>query len=241
MAGYREYRAPVGLEPLVACLWESEPVVGKTTRVIPDGCVDLVWLGSEPGLVVAGPDTGPWIAEADDPAETSCAIRLRPGAAGAVLGLPAAELRDARVGIDLVWGAAGRDLTEALQAADPAQRLRVLTETVLQRRAAPDPLAVAAARRLAEPDAKVSAAAADLGISERQLNRRLQHAVGYGPKMLARVARLRRLIAQPGDDPLATRAFTAGYASQAHMNDEVRRLTGLTPLQFLKDATLTAA
>ncbi|GAB3833200.1 helix-turn-helix domain-containing protein [Kribbella italica] len=234
---YREYRSPVGLEPLVACLWESEPVAGRTTRVIPDGCVDLVWLGSE--LVVAGPDTGPWVTGAAG--ESSCAIRLRPGAAGAVLGLPASELRDLRVGIELVWGVAGREIGDALGAADPRQRLRILTETVLQRRAAPDPLAVAAARRLAEPAAKVSTAAADLGISERQLNRRMQNAVGYGPKMLARVARLRRLIVQPDEEPLATRAFAAGYASQAHMNDEVRRLTGLTPVQFLKDATLTAA
>ena len=64
--------------------------------------------------------------------------------------------------------------------------------------------------------------------------------VGYGPKMLARVARLRRLIAQT-DDSLAIRALNAGYASQAHMNEEVRRLTGTTPVRFLKDATLTAA
>jgi methylphosphotriester-DNA--protein-cysteine methyltransferase len=59
--------------------------------------------------------------------------------------------------------------------------------------------------------------------------------------MLARVARLRRLIALPEEDSLAARAFDAGYASQAHMNDEVRRLTGLTPVRFLEDATLTAA
>jgi AraC-like DNA-binding protein len=40
---------------------------------------------------------------------------------------------------------------------------------------------------------------------------------------------------------LASRAFEAGYASQAHMNDEVRRLTGATPVRFLEDAALTAA
>jgi AraC-like DNA-binding protein len=33
----------------------------------------------------------------------------------------------------------------------------------------------------------------------------------------------------------------AGYASQAHMTDEVRRLTGLTPVRFLEDAGRTAA
>jgi methylphosphotriester-DNA--protein-cysteine methyltransferase len=65
-------------------------------------------------------------------------------------------------------------------------------------------------------------------------------AVGYGPKLLARVARLRRLVAI-SDPSLASRALWAGYASQAHMNDEVRRLTGTTPVRFLKDAELTAA
>jgi methylphosphotriester-DNA--protein-cysteine methyltransferase len=52
--------------------------------------------------------------------------------------------------------------------------------------------------------------------------------------------RLRRLIAL-GDEPLASRALAAGYASHAHMNDEVCRLTGTTPVRFPKDATLTAA
>jgi hypothetical protein len=37
------------------------------------------------------------------------------------------------------------------------------------------------------------------------------------------------------------RAFEAGYASQAHMSDEVRRLTGTTPVRFLEDAVLTGA
>jgi methylphosphotriester-DNA--protein-cysteine methyltransferase len=65
-------------------------------------------------------------------------------------------------------------------------------------------------------------------------------AVGYGPKTLARVVRLRRLVAL-GEGALASRAVRAGYASQAHMTDEVRRLTGTTPVRFLEDAVLTAA
>jgi methylphosphotriester-DNA--protein-cysteine methyltransferase len=54
------------------------------------------------------------------------------------------------------------------------------------------------------------------------------------------VARLRRLVAVRRG-ALADRAYAAGYASQAHMTDEVRRLTGLTPVRFLEEATLTAA
>jgi methylphosphotriester-DNA--protein-cysteine methyltransferase len=76
----------------------------------------------------------------------------------------------------------------------------------------------------------------ELGISERQLQRRTRAAIGYGPKTLARVTRLGRLRALVGE-PLARRALGVGYASQAHMNDEVRRLTGLTPVGFLEAAS----
>jgi methylphosphotriester-DNA--protein-cysteine methyltransferase len=86
----------------------------------------------------------------------------------------------------------------------------------------------------------VAGVAIELGVSERQLHRRTLAAVGYGPKMLARVARLRQLMAL-ADKSLASRALNAGYASQAHMSQEVRRLTGTTPVRFLKDAMLTTA
>ncbi len=109
-----------------------------------------------------------------------------------------------------------------------------------QRGVAPDRLVLAAISRLAVPGARVANVAAEVGYSERQLNRRVLSAVGYGPKMLVRVARLRRLVALQGE-PLASRALAAGYASQAHMTDEVRRLTGLTPVRFLEDAELTSA
>jgi methylphosphotriester-DNA--protein-cysteine methyltransferase len=118
--------------------------------------------------------------------------------------------------------------------------LVLLADAVARRGASPDAMVIAAARRLAVPGARVAGVAAALGVSERQLHRRMLAAVGYGPKMLARVARLRRLVTLT-DDSLALRALKAGYASQAHMNDEVRRLTGTTPVRFLKDAALTAA
>jgi transcriptional regulator GlxA family with amidase domain len=204
---------------------------------VPDGCVDLVWLGDQ-GLQVVGADTGPHVVE---PLGSSVAgIRLRPGAAGAVLGIPASEVRDQRVDLSMVWGAGTRLTTELMSTAAPSRRLALLTREVLLRRATPDSLVVAAARALAQPSARVGHVAEDLGVSERQLRRRTLTAIGYGPKTLARVARLRRLISLDGEQ-LAVRAVLAGYASQAHMTEEVRRLTGTTPVRFLKDARLTAA
>jgi hypothetical protein len=65
-------------------------------------------------------------------------------------------------------------------------------------------------------------------------------AVGFGAKMLSRIARLERLVAHAGG-ALASRALAAGYADQAHMSYEVLRLTGTNPVRFLRDKALGAA
>jgi len=117
LPAYREYRPPVDLEPVVACLWENEPEEDRVQRVVPDGCVDLIWL-AERELVIAGADTGP--RSVDLPAGIRLSgIRLRPGAAGAVLGLPASELRDRQVAVVLVWGEQGARLQQAVAGAAP--------------------------------------------------------------------------------------------------------------------------
>lgn len=228
----REHRPPAGLELLVECLWENEPETDIVQRVVPDGCVDIIWL-HERELVITGADSHARRVPLRGATRLS-GIRLAPGAAGPVLGIPASEVRDQDVPLALVWGKQGSVLADAIAAASAPRRLHLLAEMVAQRNATLDPLVNAAMGRLNAADARTGKIAAELGVSERQFLRRIEASVGYGPKMLARVARLRRLATLP-DGPLAARALAAGYASQAHMNDEVRRLTGVTPVVFLAD------
>jgi transcriptional regulator GlxA family with amidase domain len=74
-------------------------------------------------------------------------------------------------------------------------------------------------------------------ISERQLLRRFDAAVGYGPKTLHRVMRFCRVVdamhAGRGRVDLAAVACQTGYADQAHLTREVTRMAGVPP------ATLT--
>jgi hypothetical protein len=175
---YREYRAPAGLEQVAACLWENEPAEAREQRVVPDGCVDLIWVADRE-LVIAGADTGPRIV--DLPAgSVSSGIRLRPGAAGALLGLPASELRDLQVPAALVWGERSARLQGALAAAEPARRLELLAGAVARPGVAPDALVVAAAHRLALHSARVADVAAELGVGERRLHRRTLAASATG-------------------------------------------------------------
>ncbi len=119
---------------------------------------------------------------------------------------------------------------------------RAILLGAIERRGAagPDPLVRAAVAALDRPHARVAAVAAGLGLSARQLQRRVADAVGYGPKTLARVLRFRRLQTLPAG-PLVELALEAGYADQAHMTAEVTALAGIPPVRFLKDRTPTAA
>lgn len=187
---------------------------------MPDGASDVIWCQGH-GTTIVGPDTS---ARAYPRAagELLIGLRFRPGAGGGGIGVPLDELRDQQVDareIDRAFDLDG-DLP-------PAAVLRALLAAAADRR--PDPVVLAAAPRVA--DHGVAALAGELAISERQLRRRFHAAVGYGPGTLARVLRFRRFLAlvDSGRDDLAGLAFDAGYADQAHLTRESRRLAGLSP------------
>jgi len=225
--------------PLLSCTWEQRIDARHEQRVVPDACVDLIWSGHR--LTIAGPDTRARLVSLD-PGTRIVGVRLRPGVAGAVLGLPATELCDEAPDAHEVLG---HDAAEALLAelhagGDPHAILRRAVEVRAER--SPDRLVRAAITALDRPDARVAEVADDLGLSARQLQRRVADAVGYGPKTLARVLRFRRLQALAASQPaLVDLALDAGYADQAHMTAEVTRLAGLSPVRFLKDRTPTTA
>jgi AraC-like DNA-binding protein len=223
--------------PLVTCTWEQATATEHRQRIVPDGCADLIWTGDQ--LSIAGPDIQPRVA-ALPPGSRLVGARLRPGAAGAVFGLPASELCGISADAADVLGpdVAGALLDALATGADPHALL--VRAVSLRGVPEPDPLVREAVAALGHPRARVGTIAGELGVSARQLQRRVSDAVGYGPKMLARVLRFRRLQALP-PAPLVELALDAGYADQAHMTAEVTLLAGVSPVRFLKDRTPTAA
>lgn len=223
---YRE--RPSGIPHAV--LWSSTVQAAESHRVLPDGCLDLLWSGGR--LLVAGPDTVAKVASWR-PGTPFVGLRLGSGVGPRVLGLPAHELRDQRVPLDDLWPAAEvRRLMERLaEASDPHQAGDLLEEVARHRLAAApraDPVVERVAERLAQ-GAAVGAVAREVGLSARQLHRRSLDAFGYGPKTLARILRLHRALELGRSGTAAAEAaYAAGYADQAHLSREVRSLTGVT-------------
>jgi len=234
---YAEQRPAGDLAGHLRCTWTA--VAGGPGRVLPDACLDLIWLDG--ALVIAGPDTAP-VPTALPLGTQVAAVRFEPGAAPAVLGLPAAELRDRRVPLAELWRDGGLLERRVSAAAGPAARVAVLEEAVRGRLAEAQPVdpvgraVVAALTGRSDPGrvGPVGAVAAEIGLSERQLHRRCLAAFGYGAKTLDRVLRLQRVLAlarSPRRPPggLAALAVAAGYADQAHLAHECRALAGQTP------------
>ena len=251
-------RPPVpALSGFVSSTWVQHVLPGAAAyihRSVPSGGVELVCrVGSVPSIV--GPLTGPRV-ETLEPGSTVVGLRFRPGAAAALLGVPASEFADATVDAAAVWGdAAVRAGEHVAEAADPDDAAAALQELVLGRAggaAGMDPLVTEAVRRLMPgrtPDLR--SLWSSLSMSERSFRRLCRSTVGVGPKTLHRMLRFQGFLAQaqytlaqgrsPTEEGLARLAAEAGYADQAHLTRECVRLTGVTPRVFLGDVERSCA
>jgi AraC-like DNA-binding protein len=231
---YAERPIHPGLADSAVCAWINPPARQRSV-ILPDACMDLMWDGTS--LVVAGPDTGPVYME---PGSGFVGNRFRPGAATAFLGNSAEELRDRRVHLAEFWGREADELAERL-AESPGAALRLLEQSLLARRRAAtcDPLLAQVVHELAHNKghaAEIRALARRLGVESRTLRRRCVQGFGYGPKTLDRILRFRRALRLGrAGQTIAAAAFAAGYADQAHLARECRRLAGVTPGMLFAD------
>jgi AraC-like DNA-binding protein len=230
MGWFRPFTVAPDLADVLACRYVA--CSSGHHDLLPDGAMDLVWtLGGH--VVLCGPDTAGWSFDLAI-GRPMAGLRIRPGAAGALFGVTASTLVDRRVPLDDLLGAREeRALRERLETAGAAaERLDHLESFVRRQHRSADPTADLAAMVATDPSFGVGSLAAETGVSTRQLRRRFDRAVGYGPAFYARVARLQRFAIAALRHPargLAELAAAAGYVDQAHLAKDTRDLAGRTP------------
>ena len=169
------------------------------------------------------------------------ALRLRPAGVAALTDLDPASLTGERA---LVSGdhRALRLLEEIGEATGATRRSERADELIRelflerpltqQQRLANAAIDLLTARPQVRPLQETAAA---LGSSSRTLHRALARTVGRGPAEIARRIRLqevvRRLSSQ--DASISEVAAELGYTDQAHLTNEFRRVTGMTPGGYL--------
>lgn len=241
MGFYAEHAPSPGLASRLVCVWTSEAgASARVKRVVPDGCIDLIWTSTAGSVQVAGPDTQAFLAPIAA-AQSFVAVRFRPGAAADVLGVPAHAVRDLRVPLAHLWGGAAERLADALNDGGDVRTMEALVAERIRAAGPPQPLVGAVVARV-RAGLSVRALAHDLGVSERHLRRQCLDAFGYGPKVLQRVLRFHRAVTlAPGVATWADLAHHTGYADQAHLAREVRQLSGRTLTELVGDRTSSGA
>lgn len=165
---------------------------------------------------------------------------FRPAMAGAFVG--SAGALDDVVDLEALWGAADTEQLRATLAAglDPNAAL-VALEDALVAHLDPDRVSapLAAAAGLLESGRSVGEVSSMLEVSPRRFGRLFHAQVGLAPKAFSRVQRFQRLLglaAQAPSPDWAQLAAEAGYYDQAHLINDFRRITGVTPRSYLRAA-----
>jgi AraC-like DNA-binding protein len=216
-------------------------------RLVPDACIDLVCTfdrsGEQVTMLLCGPERRAWTFEL--PAGTTAVgVRYRPGCAAAVHDLDIAPIVDRLVPFHRVIGTDAADgVAEQLLAAGTLDERRAALDVALAPMIARvDTARLDFADRMTDvlvhsPRAAQEHLAHSVGVTPRQLHRRLMRSFGYGSSTLSRILRFQRFLAvRETSDPssgLAALAAAAGYSDQAHLSRDCRAITGLTVRQFL--------
>lgn len=171
------------------------------------------------------------------------AVKVKSGALGALLGVPARDLRDQTVNLAEVWGKRATELAEQIQEARTLeQRLRLL-QAGLVRGYRPherqDALAFEVANTIERRSGKVRIAELGerVGVGRRAMLQQFDACVGLTPKQYARVTRLRATITRLVTTDSANWGLLStelGYYDQSHMIHEFRDLLGTPPAIFRK-------
>lgn len=172
------------------------------------------------------------------------AVRFRAGAVHCFTRMPAADIIDNAPTLGDIWGRAGTALAgNVCKASTRQERVRLLIAFLIGQLncTAAHHLGLRASERLYQSSGfiKVAQLADELGITARQLERRVQQITGLSPVELKRLGRFQRttksLLLASQANSLET-ALAHGYYDQSHFIREFKAMTSMAPHAFLKRA-----
>ena len=245
---FRRHAPRAPLSGLVDFFWTSDSGARPRERVLPTGTMELVFRVDATGrtaATVVGARSAFATLHAPQPFSV-VAVHFKPGGGWAFFGMPAHELRDRNVALDVLWGAHGASVRDRLWEVEmPEQRFQILEDALLDRgrdRLCRHP-AVDYALRVFDRS-RGSSSIGDVvrrtGISPRRFVELFGREVGLTPKLFCRIRRFGEVLARldgRAEVDWARVALSCGYFDQAHFNHDFLAFAGVTPSTYLRDRT----
>ena len=233
---YSERAPRKELSAFVDAFWWSHTPAGTVGRVLPDGCVDILVEAGQAPRVVGSMTRAKTVQSNGAP---MFGIRFKPGGAAILLGLSVNELVDVSTHWDGLTAPMQSTLQGGLLQTQPC--IARVEHWLLTGRIEVDQRLVRAGRLAAScltPEGSSIRQLADRsGVSRQHLRREVLYATGLTPKLLQRIGRLQRAVAQLREEDweLVRVAIRSGYCDQAHFCNEFRELVGVTPRTFAQE------
>ncbi|MGH7600000.1 MAG: AraC family transcriptional regulator [bacterium] len=255
---YRAIPPSPYLAKYIECFWTLEGhekySEASPERILPDGCVELIFnladafkryhsnraLEIQPQTLIAGQMRRYAMIEPTGRVKLF-GVRFHPGGAYPFFQFPLNELTDQIIGFDSVWNRAGKELADKIQSARSVrERIRIIETALLARleqRNNADHLVNTAVKTIVAREGLVSIERLrqNLGIGERQLERKFQTAVGITPKFLCRTLRFQKVFKAVERNQAVNWSFIAsecGYYDQAHFIHDFKEFSGQNPTAY---------
>ena len=245
---YREFVPCRALQPYVVCYWVSKTDSFNNqaieSRIIPDGCMDIVFNMTEiekgKGGLICGLMTSPEVMIVKEVREF-IGIRFWPAGIIPFLGYSAADFRDQLIPMEDILGKNALDISEKIGNVKRIEEQIMLIEEWLKnllphvQEINPFIKNVLLAIYRDKGIISVKKLSEELNISQRHLSRKFNEWVGANAKTFSNIIRFQNTIHQLNQrnhiDYLEI-ALNNGYYDQAHFIKEFKYLYGKTPSQF---------
>lgn len=257
---YREYQPPLSLKDCIKCYWTMESEIPTVTnsrqRLLTEGFEFIFNLG-EPIEYVIGDDsvktiaktgiTGPMIRPMilRPTGEVNLfGICFRPGGSYPFIKTPANKLINQYSDIGDIFVSAERKFTEHIHNDYLTINSRVNAVNMyllnLLEKSHRDETIINAATdviKFHKGNISIDQLATDLGMSRRNMDRKFKESIGITPKQLCRNLRFKegyKIIKTSSHISLVDVAIYCGYYDQAHLINEFKHFTGVSPIKFFK-------
>jgi AraC-like DNA-binding protein len=218
--------------------WELPPGREASVTLLPHPCVNLVLDGGR--LAVSGVGRGRFTYTYRGTGRVF-GVKFRPGGFRPFLGRPLADITDAVLPAEQLWGPAAADLAARMAAAPGVDALVGPVEAFLRAHRPPDDPQVryvgqiVAALLHDRTIARVDDVTERFGIAPRTLQRLFARYVGVSPKWVLRRYRLHEAAAvldREQHRPWAEVAAGLGYFDQSHFIRDFTAAVGMTPVAY---------
>ncbi|WP_082232786.1 AraC family transcriptional regulator [Halobacillus massiliensis] len=243
---YREYAPNPMLHQYVACYWSLNYYASKKEkihRILPDGCVDIIFDLTAPSLSKAAFVTG-LMTRFEVINFTSnqelFGIRFFSNYSRSFIKYPAQNLTGYQVFLEDIWGKEALPFTqEVMDAQGMKEKIEVVEVKLMsllnKKRSLPSlDLLQAGLQYIYEGRGgkPIQSLSRELNYSERSIRRAFKEELGVSPKEFSRIVRFQSLLKElyhhPQEEFLKI-ALKYGYYDQAHFINEFKQFYGMVP------------